>query len=131
MKKNISVIFFIIMIVFISIYLVVEKNSRIDTLIAKIKNTHKDQIKTAIYQYDISTKFIFESIINNKEVLTIQQKALNSKTIKEQDSYRKVLLNKLTPFYDNLKKFGIMNMETSLVASATNLLFLLFQKTIL
>ncbi len=107
MKKLIYVVSFVIFIISISIVLIFEKDLRVSVLKTKITNNHKNQINSAIYQYKSSTKFIFDSAINNNEVLILQKKALETRDEKIRDKYRDELFKKLTPLYKDLKVYGI------------------------
>ncbi|MEA3554256.1 MAG: ATP-binding protein [Campylobacterota bacterium] len=107
MRKFLFIISFIVSVSSITMFLIIEKNSRVDVLVKKTKKNHNDQINSAIYQYKSSAKFIFESLVNNEEVLKIQNNGLKATTIEQRDKYRKELHKKLLPFYSDLKEYGI------------------------
>ena len=107
MKKYLYIILLLISILLITIILILEKNDRLVVLEKRTSSTHEKQINASIYQYQTSTKFIFESIVNNNDILLLQKKALETNDKKSRDKYRKALFTKLTPFYKDLKEYGI------------------------
>ena len=109
----------------IIVFLLFEKNDRIDVLKNKTIQQHKSQINSVINQYKKSNKFIFNSIINDEEILLFQKKALLSKDENEKDSYRKLLHKKLFKFYTHLKEYGIKQLHFHL---PNNESFLRFHK---
>jgi len=111
MRKLIYIFIFLIAMAIVSIYFNSEKNIKINELSNLIQKDHKHQIDSAIMHFESSTDLLFNSIVNKRDVLEIQQKALNAKTTKERDKYRKELYEKLTPLYGNLKKFGIKQLH--------------------
>ena len=107
MKKYLYIILLIVSILSITIILILEKNERLLALEKRTSSTHEKQINASIYQYQTSTKFIFESIVNNNDILLLQNKALETNDKELRDKYRKDLYTKLTPFYKDLKEYGI------------------------
>jgi len=107
MRKFLFIISFVVSLLAITIFLIIEKNSRVDVLVTKTKKNHSNQINSALYQYKSSTKFIFESLVNNEEILKIQKNALDATSAEQRDKYREELHKKLLPFYDDLKEYGI------------------------
>ena len=107
------------------VFLIFEKNDRIEVLKNKTIEQHKSQINSFINQYKKSNKFIFNSIINNDEILLLQKKALIAKDKNEKDKYRKLLYKKLSNFYEHLRDYGIKQLHFHL---PTNESFLRFHK---
>ena len=126
MKKVIySLSIMILILCAVILYLIFEKNKQIDVLKTKSKEQHESQINSIINQYKTSNSFIFKSIIDNKDVLLLQKKALDSKSAIEQDKYRKLLYKKLEHFYSHLKEYGIKQLHFHL---PDNKSFLRFHK---
>jgi len=126
MKKVIySLSIMIVILCAVILYLIFEKNKQIDVLKTKSKEQHESQINSIINQYKTSNSFIFKSIIDNKDVLLLQKKALDSKSAIEQDKYRKLLYKKLEHFYSHLKEYGIKQLHFHL---PDNKSFLRFHK---
>ncbi len=111
MKNRVYILVILLISVIVTIFLYLETKSRIDVLKTKTKKIHKGQINSAINQYKASNKFIFDSIINDDEVLILQKKALESKSEEEQDIYRKALHKKLKYLYSHLKEYGVKQLH--------------------
>ena len=122
-KNFIYVVLFCISMIFATIYLTIEKDNRVSKLTDQIKKEHQYQIDSAILQYKNSTELIFNSILNNEDILVLQKKALDSKDKKQRDLYRQQLYKKLELLYTHLKKFGIKQLHFHLPDTTSFLRF--------
>jgi len=111
MKNKVYLLFIISIATIVIAFLYLETKSRIDVLIEKTQNIHISQINSAIHQYKSSNKFIFDSIINDDEVLVLQKKALENKDEEHRAIYRDALYQKLDYFYMHLKEYGIKQLH--------------------
>jgi len=126
MKKAIyTLMIMIVLLCAVILYLIFEKNNQIEVLKTKSKEQHASQITSIINQYKTSNSFIFKSIIDNKDILSLQKKALYSKSAIDQDKYRKLLYKKLEHLYLHLKEYGIKQLHFHL---PDNKSFLRFHK---
>ena len=111
MKNKIYFLLVIAITIVVIFFLYLETKSRIDVLKNKTIGIHQAQVYSSINQYKASNKFIFESIINNKDILVLQKKALETHDEQQRDIYRKELYHKLNPFYIHLKEYGIKQLH--------------------
>ena len=110
-KNKYSFIMVTILAIILVAFLIFEKNDRINVLKQNTIQEHSNQINSIINQYKKSNKFIFNSIINDEEILELQKNALNANETKRQDQYRKQLHKKLSKFYLHLKEYGIKQLH--------------------
>jgi signal transduction histidine kinase/CheY-like chemotaxis protein len=102
---------FIIVVISITVILLMEKNKMIKDHTFEIKENHRHQVESIIIQYKNSSEFIFNSIVNQKDVLELQSNALFAITADKRDMYRKDLYNKLSLFYASMKELGVKQMH--------------------
>ena len=123
-NKYSFIIIFVVMLIII-FFLKLERDDRMDVLKEKTVHQHRSQISSVLNQFKKSNKFIFDSVINNEEILLLQEKALETNDILLKDKYRKALYLKLSDFYSHLKSFGIKQLHFHL---PNNESFLRFHK---
>ena len=111
MRNKIYFMFMVVISIVVVFFLYLETKSRIDVLKKKTIAIHQAQLNASINQYKASNKFIFDSVINDKEVLILQKKALETNDEQQRDIYRKELYKKLNPFYQHLKEYGIKQLH--------------------
>lgn len=113
-KKNktlLVIVLFFIIIAFFRIILIFQFQLQKKELRKNPITNFDDRISTIFQVYNNMADILYYSYIDNREIKDIFYKGVKAEDIQEKNYYRNLLYNKLSPLYDDLKKYNFRQLH--------------------